>query len=248
LLEVPEYDLTRPSTLTVLNESDVISDGEAKWFRRELQRIAGKSRFGEPNLVMRWGPTYEDPMQADKVIKYLDFGFAGEQLGERRWIIEIWRSPEFLKRSGRYQTLIAPDVVQEFYFCKGCDAEIICSRETLAFLGSVPPCDKCGSKRSYTRENREAGGKRLLNQFPSDGCYDYWLRLERADLTYHPPDNEALEVARALWQWELTPQNERDSLEQADREIERRQVIQWQRQQQGGAIYTGAVHPQFIPR
>lgn len=248
MLEIPEYDLTKPSTLTVLNESEVISSGEAKWFRRELERIAGKNRFGGPNLQMVWGATHEDPMQADKIVKYLDFGFAREQLGERRFIIEIWRSPEFLRRSGRYQTLIAPDVVQEFHFCRACETEIECTPETLEVLGSVPPCSKCGSKRSRTETVRESGGKRLLNEFPSEGCYDYWLRLERANLTYHPPDNEALMVIKGLWEWELTPQNERDALEQSDREIERRQMISMMRQQGRGAIYTGAIHPQLIPR
>jgi hypothetical protein len=81
------------------------------------------------------------------------------------------------------------------------------------------------------RQSRKAGEGQLLQPFPSEGCYDYWLRLERANLTYHPPDGEALEVIRALWEWEQTPQNQRDALEQANREIERRQMIQRERQQ-----------------
>jgi len=74
-------------------------------------------------------------------------------------------------------------------------------------------------------------GTTLLKSIPSEGCWDYWLRLERANLTYHPPDAEALEVIRALWQWEQMPQSQRDDLERADREQERRQLIEARRRQ-----------------
>jgi hypothetical protein len=240
LLTIPEYDLEKPETLTVLREDDVISQGEAAWFRRQLEKIAGKNPHGKPILQMVWGPTHIDPMSADKNIKYVDFVHGKEQMGERRFFIEIWRSPDFLVRSGRYKVLSDPGTVKDFYFCKGCHAELS--------LGPDGPirCPKCGSSRSYNRQVRDSGEGRLLCDFPAEGCYDYWLRLERANLTYHEPDNEALAVCRALWQWELTPQNERDALEQADREIERRQMIQLMRQ--SGAVYTGAVHPNLIPR
>lgn len=225
---VPEYDLNNP---VLLVEDDVISQGEAKWFRRELERIAGKNPHG-PNLVLRWGPTYEDPMPTMKAIKYQDFTDAdGKVWGERRWFIEIWRSPQFLVRSGRYKVLHDPDDLEEFYFCKGCDAE----------LGKTEPTQcKCGSTRTYLRQIRSAGVGKLLKDFPREGCYDYWLRLERANFTYHPLDRQALQVTRALWEWELRPQNERDALEQADREIERRQMILEQRRQSGRAPQFGS--------
>lgn len=179
-MQIPEYDLQNTDSLTVLTESDV---GDARWFRKELIRIAGKNPHGRGNLELRWGPTYEDPMAVDRNIKYLDFSHEGVQLGERRWFIEIWRSPEFLEKSGRYKVL-------------------------------------------GTAEDGQ-----LLKEFPVEGCYDYWLRLERANLTYHPLDDEAVQVCRALWQWEQTPQNVRDALEQADREHERRQAIKEKREQ-----------------
>lgn len=246
MLEVPEYDLTE--TPIVLRETDVASEGELRWFRKQLRKIAGKNPHGENILELRWGPTYEDPMLSERGLKYIDFVRFGTQYGERRWFIEIWRSPEFLKRSGRYRQVFDQDRVQEFYFCKACDTEIKASPETLALLGTTPPCSKCGSSRSYTREIRETNEGRLLKDFPTRGCYDYWLRLERADLTYHPLNNEALKVCRALWVWEQTPLNERNAIEQADREIERRKMILAQRQQSGRApqFSSGLILPAYL--
>jgi hypothetical protein len=101
MIQIPEYDIQRPDTLHVIRESEMLGPSEAERIEKELVRIAGLNRFGKPNLVLRWGPTYRDPMSADtEQIKYLDFVHNGTQLGERRFFIEIHRSPEFLVRSG----------------------------------------------------------------------------------------------------------------------------------------------------
>lgn len=238
MIQVPEYDVALP---TVLTEDDVLAPSEVKWFRHQLKRVAGKNPFGGQVLELRWGPTYRDPMAvAPDTIKYLDFSRHGRQYGERRWFIEIWRSPEFLERSGRYKVINDSDKVTERYFCKACETEITASPDALEYWGAVPPCQKCGSVRSRTETIREMGAGQLLQEFPREGCYDYWLRLERANLTYHPPDGEVLQVVRALWAWEQMPQNKRDALEQADRELERRQMILAQRQQSGNAPQFGS--------
>jgi hypothetical protein len=241
LLEIQEIHPDQLDTHVLLQEQDIASASSIKWFRKQLKKIAGTNRFGEPHLALRWGATYEDPMQSEPgYLKYLDFQIGSKQWGERRWIIEIYRSPEFLKRSRRYERVNVPDTVHEFYFCAACDTEIVCSKETLEYLGAVPPCPKCNSKRVRTEMIREAGGGQVLQEFPVRGCYDYWLRLERANFTYHPLDNEALNVIRALWKWEQMPQNERDAIEQADREIERRQMIQFIRQQTPTRVHFGS--------
>ncbi len=186
MLDVPEYDLQRPSTLTVLREADVISPSEAAWFRRRLERIAGKTLMGQPRLRMVWGATHCDEMSTDKqALKYLDFNYGGEQFGERRFIIEVHRSPEFLEASGRYQIT--------------------------------------------TRQDTD--GTKLLKEIQPEGCYDYWLRLERENLTYHPPDDEALKAIEIIWQFEQNPDNRRNALEQGDYELDRRRQIHEQRQQ-----------------
>lgn len=238
MLHVPEYDLNNP---VILTESDVISAGELQWFKRGLERIAGKNPFGKNVLEVRWGPIFKDEMSIDAdTIKYLDFCKNGQQYGERRFILEIWRSPEFLERSGRYKVISDSDTVTERYFCKACETEIVTAPDALEYWGAVPPCGNCGSVRSRTELIREAGAGQLLQEFPRQGCYDYWLRLERMNLTYHPPDDEALQVVRALWAWEQMPQNKRDELEQADRELERRAAILAQRQHSGNAPQFGS--------
>lgn len=238
MIQIPEYDVDAP---TVLTENDVLAASEVQWFRRQLKRVAGRNPFGGQVLELRWGPTYCDVMAVEPdTIKYLDFMQHGRQYGERRWLIEIWRSPEFLERSGRYKVINDSDTVTERYSCKACETEIKCSAETLNLLGAVPPCPACGSHRSRTELIRERGAGQLLQEFPRKGCYDYWLRLERANLTYHPPDGEALQVIKALWRWEQMPQNERDALEQADRELERRAMILAQRQMSGNAPQFGS--------
>lgn len=184
MLTIPEYNVDAP---TLITGNDVMGD-EARWFEKQLERIAGKNPHGRPMLQLVWGVTHRDPMSTDPdAIKYLDFIREGKQYGERRFFVEIWRSPEFLARSGRYQ--------------------------------------------AETRQDED--GTTLLKSLPSDGCYDYWLRLEKADivdgqlrgLIFHAPDRDALEVVEALWKFEQMPQSRRDELERANRELERRQMI-----------------------
>ena len=238
MLEVPEYDLDHPEVITA---DEVVAPSEQAWFRRQLKRIAGRNPFGGQNLELRWGVTYIDPMAYEpNTIKYLDFSHNGKQYGERRWIIEIWRSPEFLQRSGRYKIIRDSDTVVERYFCKACDEEIQTSTATLQLLGAVPPCPKCGSSRSRTELIREMGKGQLLQEFPAQGCYDYWLRLERADLSYHPLDNEAIRAVEQIWQFELLPENERDLLAQGEAQLQRRLAIQQMRQQQPLNVHFGS--------
>jgi len=183
-MQIDEYNLTKESTLVPIHE-DELNQEEIRWFRAELKAIAGLNPYGGQILELRWGPTWRDPMSTADTIKYLDFVHNGVELGERRHFIEIWRSPEFLERSGRYQIV--------------------------------------------TRQDED--GEKLLKELPPHGCYDYFLRLETRNLTYHPLDREALEVCQLLWQYEQVPQNQRDAMERADAERERRWLINHQRQQ-----------------
>lgn len=238
MLDVPEYDLDHPVIITA---DEACSPSEQTWFRKQLKRIAGRNRFGGLNLELRWGVDYVDPMAYEpETIKYLDFTRHGRQYGERRWVIEIHRSPEFLERSGRYKVIHDSDHVVEFYFCAACDAEIKVSTATLQLLGDVPPCLSCGSRRHRTELIREAGKGQLLQEFPTQGCYDYWLRLERADYSYHAPDAEAIKAIEAIWQFELLPQHKRNELAQADAQQERRRAIQLMRQQTPTNVHFGS--------
>lgn len=121
--------------------------------------------------------------------------YSAVELGERRFIVEQWRSAEFLARSGRYQehTLHDPDKTYQFFFCKACDALLIVSDD------GPNPCGKCGSCRSYLREARFEGDGKLLRAFPDDGAYDFFLRLENAEGGPMEPDGNALAWIERLW-------------------------------------------------
>jgi hypothetical protein len=118
------------------------------------------------------------------------------QLGQRRIIIEQWRSPEFLARSRRYTASMQrdPGSVQEFFFCKNCGDEPL-----LVGNDGPNPCAKCGSTRSYIREVREEGDGKLLRSFPSEGCYDCFLILENSEGGPMAPDANALGWIEKLW-------------------------------------------------
>ena len=117
------------------------------------------------------------------------------QLGQRRIVIEQWRSPEFLAHSGRYQENMLRDSgsVQQFFFCKACDSPLLVGND------GPNPCPKCESKRSYMREVREEGEGKLLRSFPSEGCYDCFLILENAEGGPMEPDGNTLAWIEKLW-------------------------------------------------
>lgn len=128
------------------------------------------------------------------------------QLGERRHIIEIYRSPEFLRRSGRYEQTHDNGEAEVTVSCKGCGGF------NLKPTGNEDEhvCLDCGSKRQSVVVFNEIKHERLLNDFPARGCYDYFLRLETAKGLYHPADGEALEGIRRLWNYQQKPLKEQE--------------------------------------
>jgi len=148
--------------------------------------------FTDPvtELVMTVKTMEEVPASIIAVPKY-----EAEQLGERRIIIERWRSPEFLARCGRYrrQMLRDPDTVYQWFFCKACDAQLFVGENGPA------PCMKCGARRSYLREVRLEGDGQLLRSFPHEGCYDYFLRLENQHGEPLPADANTLRQIESAW-------------------------------------------------
>jgi hypothetical protein len=117
------------------------------------------------------------------------------QLGERKIIIERWRSAEFLARCGRYRAnmLRDPDKTYQWFFCKACNAVLTVGDD------GPRPCPQCGSKRSYLRELRIDGEGKLLRSFPHEGCYDFFVRLENEHDEPLPPDRAALNMIEAVW-------------------------------------------------
>lgn len=120
------------------------------------------------------------------------------KLGERRWIVEIWRSAEFLARSGRYQSDSTVDngISQDFVFCRNCHTEIPHEDQSV----EPPPCPECRSVRYYIKTEREAGEGKLLHTNPAEGAYDFFCRLESVEGEPLDADANTLEQVRMLWQ------------------------------------------------
>src|SRR5205085_7819924 len=72
--------------------------------------------------------------------------YSEPHLGERRFIVEIWRSPEFLARSGRYQQLSDNGDTLTYFQCRGCGERVQVPMGT-ENLDIERVCPSCNSKR-----------------------------------------------------------------------------------------------------
>ena len=244
--QVPEYDLTNPSTWVVIEKRKVISESEESAFQKELVRIAGLNPHNEPNLVLRWGATYTDPMLLDGMPKYYlatpDPVLVGHQyrddsdemctvksllevpahkislpiystthLGERRFVVERWRSPEFLKATGRYQQTSDNGQTLTYFQCRNCGERVIPIQGTVN-QDIERYCPSCHSKRISPVDIREEGEGQLLRSLPREGCYDLFMRLEWDDTkTFRPADARALADIGQQWEWQQKSASERTS-------------------------------------
>lgn len=117
------------------------------------------------------------------------------ELGERRIIIEHWRSPEELARQRRFRPNMLRDhgKTYEFFFCKACDAQLMVGRD------GPRQCQQCGSKRHYLRDIRIEGEGQLLRSLPHEGIYDFFLRLENQHGEPLPADGNTLRQIEPAW-------------------------------------------------
>lgn len=142
-------------------------------------------------------------------------------LGQRRIIIENWRSAEFLAASQRYQGTATtdPDTVKEFFFCAACHAPNNAPKEAIKHFQGLPACENCGSKRTYRREARFEGDGTLLREATGEGAYDCFLILENALGDPMPPNGHALGLIAAAWQ-KYTSQTTRERLNEMLDDVE----------------------------
>lgn len=231
---IPEYDDTDPNTWYAIPQPSVDPT-----LLRRLEGIGGFNAYGKPNLELRWGVTYRDPMSVADEPKYLyvvkepvligfEFTEDGQtrfvkkleevpshvlisvpkyndvRLGERRWIVEQYRSPEFLKASGRYQFTHDTGDAEIRICCKNCGGGM---RPTGREDERV--CISCGSKRQSIVEFNDIKNERLLKDFPEEGCYDFFMRLETPDGRGRPFDGFALIDIEREWHRRQRPAGER---------------------------------------
>lgn len=222
---VPEYDLNNPSSWTVLREPivDPFFDkglikiaglnpfGKPNLVKRwgctykDPQNAAGALKYfltnASPTLrgfeytldgVTHFAATLSE-VPTSVLIPIPKY--TSSQLGERRWVIEQWRSPAFLRKSGRYQDIHDTGESEIRISCKNCGSHML----ALTGREDETECVMCGSKRQSVVETREIKNERLLNDFPVEGCYDYFLRLETQAGLYRAADEGALQALHQLW-------------------------------------------------
>ena len=197
-------------------------DGGLKYFLANRERILIGFDFtcpvtGLPMFVEKMEEVPTAVLLA--VPRYSD----ATELGERRWIIEQWRSSEFMARSGRYTEGTVRDngASTDFVFCKGCDAELSIDKDP------GKPCPDCGSFRTYIKTEREDGHGKLLHTNPTEGVYDFFCRLENQLNEPLDADEHALKLIEQLWRYQQQT-SRRDKLKDMVSETEKQAVTNMQ--------------------
>lgn len=121
-------------------------------------------------------------------------------LGERKFVVEQWRSADFLARSGRYRETHDTGEGYQTVACRNCGGRM---QET--GREDERACVECGSRRQSVVEHREIKSERLLNDLPAEGCYDFFMRLELPGDKFRPADAVALADIEREWRERQKP-------------------------------------------
>ena len=156
-------------------------------FQAELARIGGTNPFGQPVLKLVDGRTEEKWEAGGWVLKY-------PVVTSRR------QGFEYRDDEGRLQFVEDPKDVPPGKLCvdayrqeeRGEEVMIVERWRSAEFL----------ARTGRFRDRRDEDGSELLPELPSEGHYDFFVRLQRPDGTPHPADREALEMVEALWKYE----------------------------------------------
>lgn len=133
-------------------------------FNTELLRIAGRNGDGQPLLKLVDGRREQVWVAGGWKLKYVgNTDEDGTEHGEEGYVIEQWRSPEFLAASGR-----------------------------------------------FTDNRHDADGSEVIREMPSEGHYDYFLRLTDEQLRNRA--GEVLETVKAVWAVQRLPLREQNRL------------------------------------
>lgn len=154
--------------------------------------------------------------------------YASRQLGERRLIIEQWRSAEFLAQSGRYQNLRDPDQTLRHFECRACGERVPVNKAAME-LDVERICIHCGSKRVSPVDERIEGDGRLLRKIPPEGVYDFFYRVETSNGKPREIDSEVLDEIAAQWAFQQKPLAEKNQIyaqQDSDERIRQRKAAQ----------------------
>lgn len=168
-------------------------------FEDELARIAGLNPFGEPILRRVWGGTAEKWEGAGWCLKYPssaqpDWGFEWTENGKTCFSWSLIDVPSNVIPLAIERTKSSEKGDEHHYVERWRDPEFLIA----------------SGRFIHTKDD---DGTQILPDSPLRvGHYDYYVRLERKDGSYHPADNEALMVIKAMWEYEhaysLTERNQ----------------------------------------
>jgi hypothetical protein len=186
------------------------ADGDLKYFLCDSPPVLRGFEFKMDGETHRVKSLAEVPL----TVLIAEPRYESEQLGQRRFIVEEWHSPEFLAKSGRYMETHDTGESELTISCRNCG-------------GGMKPtgredervCVVCGSKRQSVVEFREIKNERLLKDIPREGVYDHFFTIQTKQGLYHPADAEALEGVRRLWEWRKRSFKERSRDIKAGRQM-----------------------------
>lgn len=125
------------------------------------------------------------------------------ELGELRWIIEYWVSPEQLASMGYFDSALRYQT-EETDFSRDAFHEF----RAMVEAGDDPEKAMMRVENQVDRARSLKVDEQIKTYFDpawrTNGDYLFFLRLERKDGTYHPPDSEALEAIAAVWEYNTT--------------------------------------------
>jgi hypothetical protein len=160
------------------------------------------------------------------------------ELGELRWIVLKWKSPEDLERMGFFDKSLRYQAVES-----DMGAEAFLEFQARVASGESP-------ETAFVKVENQADRARPLKvdseietffdpEWRKSGDYHFFFRLERADGSYHPADGEALEGIRLLWESEQTVSPEEYDAERNDALQKQSLLVQARKR----AIWSDLIEP-----
>lgn len=127
------------------------------------------------------------------------------ELGELRWIIERWVSPDDLAKMGYFDEALRHDPIPV-----SPSEKVAARRELHAMIRAGEPVERALTKveNQLDRARPVEIDQEIKTYFDpaqrTRGDYQFFFRLERKNGLYHPADGEALEAIRMIWHYNQT--------------------------------------------
>lgn len=176
------------------------------WFQEELNRFAGVSDRGQPNLRLVWAENLMHDITHEPQKKY-------------KVVREVARGYNYIKTDGSigFATSMstAEDPMVPWQYVP---------KMELIEIGRLRWCIERHVPAHVLREQgrfvrvTDAEGKRILRDLPEEGVYDHFFWIQTADRKYRDPDREVLMAVEAMYVYNTTVSEAQQALDQIERE------------------------------